>query len=82
MANRTFRVRALWDTEAKLFYSDSDIVGLHVEAPTIEEFEAVVMEFAPNLIVANHMSSSDLATKSISELMPAIVLELPLAKAG
>ena len=33
-----FFVKAVWDEEAKVFYSDSDIVGLHIEAETIEGF--------------------------------------------
>lgn len=82
MTNRTFRVRALWDEEANVFYSESDIVGLHVEAPTFEEFEAVLMEVAPDLIVANHMTSADFASTPLRDLMPAIVLEMPLARAS
>lgn len=49
MAERTFNVTARWDDEAGVFYSDSDIVGLHIEARTIEEFEAVMMDVAPSL---------------------------------
>jgi hypothetical protein len=82
MTNRTFRVRVLWDEEANVFYSESDIVGLHVEAPTFEEFEAVLMEVAPDLIVANHMTSADFASTPLRDLMPAIVLEMPLARAS
>ena len=37
MIKRMFSVTAHWDDEAKVFYSDSDIVGLHIEAETIEE---------------------------------------------
>ena len=29
---RTFRVKAVWDVAAKVFYSQSDIEGLHIEA--------------------------------------------------
>lgn len=49
MAKRMFNVTAHWDDEAGVFYSDSDIVGLHIEARTIEEFEAVMMDVAPSL---------------------------------
>lgn len=35
MAKRMFNVTAHWDDEAKVLYSDSDIVGLHIEATTI-----------------------------------------------
>ena len=33
---KTFYVRALWDEEAKRFYSESDIHGLHIETDTVE----------------------------------------------
>lgn len=51
---RTFYVRAVWDEEARVFYSESDISGLHIEAQTIEEFEAVMNEYAPELVRFNH----------------------------
>lgn len=51
---RTFYVRAVWDEEAQVFYSESDISGLHIEAATLDEFEAVMSEFAEELIAANH----------------------------
>ena len=31
-----------------------NIAGLHLEAPTLEEFQEVVLDVAPELIVANH----------------------------
>jgi len=46
------------------------------------ELEAVVMDVAPELIVANHMSASDLANRPLRDLVPAIVFEKPLAKAS
>ena len=82
MTNRTFRVRAVWDAEAKVFVTDSDIVGLHVEAPTFDEFEAMVMNVAPDLIIANHIPAHDLATVPLRDLVPAIVFEKPLARAS
>ena len=54
MARRSFSVRALWDEEAKVFYSQSDIIGLHIETRTIDEFEAVLADVAYCLIAANH----------------------------
>jgi len=53
MQNRTFYVKPCWDKEARVFYTESDIEGLHVEAATLEEFRAVVMDAAAELIVAN-----------------------------
>lgn len=82
MSQRTFHVRAVWDPEHRIYYTESDIIGLHVEAPTLEEFEAVVMDVAPELIVANHLTATDLATKSLGELLPAILFEKPLAPAA
>lgn len=52
MARRSFTVDAKWDDEAKVYYSESDIIGLHIEAETLEEFEQVMMQEAPDLIVA------------------------------
>jgi hypothetical protein len=47
-------VRAVWDEDAGVFYSESDISGLHIEAETIEAFQDVLFELAPELIIANH----------------------------
>jgi hypothetical protein len=54
---RSFFVRAIWDDEAKVFYSESDIDGLHIEAPTMDVFEEVVLDVAADVIAANHRSS-------------------------
>ena len=51
---RTFNVKAVWDDEAQVFYSHSDIGGLHIEAASLDEFEAIIIEEAPDLIIANH----------------------------
>ncbi|PWW02224.1 uncharacterized protein DUF1902 [Hoeflea marina] len=74
---RTFSVKALWDAEAKVFVSESDIEGLHIEAETIEAFEAVMHDAAIDLIVANHVSEEDLASRPLRDLIPAILWERP-----
>lgn len=61
MAKRMYNVTALWDDEAKVFYSDSDIIGLHIEAATIEAFEEVMMDVAPGLVMSNHVSKAHTA---------------------
>ena len=43
MDKRTFVVSSIWDAEAKVYYSESEIVGLHIEAATLDEFEAVAV---------------------------------------
>lgn len=60
MAKRMFNVTAHWDDEAQVFYSDSDIIGLHIEAATIDAFEAVMIDMVPELVVANHLIREEL----------------------
>lgn len=82
MIKRLFSVTAHWDEIAKVFYSESDIIGLHVEAATIEEFEAVMMDVAPGLVVANHVSKIDLATLAPEDVIPAILWQRPTVEAA
>jgi len=77
MSKRTFFVRAIWDEDAGVFYSESDIEGLHIEAATLDEFEKVITEEAVDLIIANHISKPDLAEKPLRELIPAILWQRP-----
>jgi hypothetical protein len=53
---RTYFVRAVWDKEAGVFVSESDIIGLHIEAETVDEFEATMRDVATDLLIANHES--------------------------
>jgi hypothetical protein len=77
MEKRTFFVRAIWDEEDEVFYSESDILGLHIEADTIDEFRTVLAEVGPELIVANHMRTPDLVRTPLKDLLPTIVWEIP-----
>lgn len=74
---RSFTVKAVWDNEAGVFYSESDIEGLHIEAVTLDEFEEIMMDAAPDLIVANHISAPDIAECPLKDLIPAILWERP-----
>ena len=67
-----FFVKAVWDEETKVFHSDSDIVGLHIEAETLEEFREIMVDIAPELVLANHVTNDDLLTKPLRELVPVI----------
>ena len=49
----TFKVTAVWDADAKVFTSSSDIPGLVVEADTFEEFVSLVEVLAPEMLAAN-----------------------------
>jgi adenylate kinase len=76
VSKRTFYyVKAIWDEEAKVFYSESDIVGLHIEAADMEGFQAAMQECAVDLIIANHIKPAELARKSLVDLIPSIFLE-------
>ena len=57
---RKFYIRAIWDSNLKRYYSESDIVGLHLETDTLEEFEDLIDEFSVDLIVSNHLSTADM----------------------
>ena len=70
--SRTFFVKAVWDDEAKIYYSESDIIGLHLESKTLEKFEELVMELARELIIENHISNEDLHRRSVFDMIPAI----------
>lgn len=50
-----FTMRAVWDAENRIFVSESNIKGLHIEAETIEEFEEVMNGIAGDLLASNHL---------------------------
>jgi hypothetical protein len=72
-------VRAVWDDEAKTYYTESGIHGLFIETPSLEEFEELAFDLGPELIVANHMSAEESASRPVLELITTIVFQKPLA---
>jgi EAL domain-containing protein (putative c-di-GMP-specific phosphodiesterase class I) len=80
MTKRHFEVRAVWDDEARVYFSESDIIGLHIEAETLDEFERLVNEEAAELIVANHYSAEDMASRPLRDLIPALIWKAPLSR--
>lgn len=74
---RSFQVQAVWDADAAVFYAKSDIEGLHIEAESVEEFKDILLDVAPDLIMANHRDVSDLQNRSIADLIPTILCEPP-----
>ena len=72
---KSFYIKAIWDEEANVFYSESDIVGLHIEAETIEEFRKAMEDNALDLVFANHIKPQDLARKTLADLIPTIFWE-------
>ena len=75
MTKLTFTVKAVWDEDLKIFFSESDIIGLHIEAKTLEEFKRAMHENVHELIVANHIKPRDFVEKRISDLIPTIFWE-------
>ena len=79
---RKYLVTAIWDEEARVFYSRSDIHGLHIEAETLDEFESLIVDLAPDLIIENHLSSEQVNTTPLRDLIPSIVLREPASIEG
>ena len=79
---RSFTVEAVWDNEAGVYYSKSDIIGLAIETASLDEFEEVLNEFAAELIISNHMTLEELASHSLKDLMPLIIWQRPVAVAA
>lgn len=77
MAAKMYTVKAVWDEEAHVFYSESDIIGLHVEAETLDEFQEIMHEVVGELIVANHITAAELNQKTFGELIPSVKWEVP-----
>ena len=50
---KSYHVKAIWDEEAGVFYAETDIPGLNVEAVTLKEFIEIVEELAPQMLNAN-----------------------------
>ncbi|MEQ7156079.1 DUF1902 domain-containing protein [Brevundimonas aurifodinae] len=48
-----YTVTAVWDAEAGVYWSQSNIVGLNVEAETLGEFVDLVETLAPSLMRDN-----------------------------
>jgi hypothetical protein len=50
----SYYVKAIWDPEASVWISETDIPGLVIEADTLGEFESLMVELAPQMLKANH----------------------------
>lgn len=53
----SYYVKALWDPEASVWTSESDIPGLVIEANTLTEFESLIWELAPEMLAENEKIS-------------------------
>ena len=55
----SYYVKALWDPEAAVWTSESDIPGLVIEANTLTEFEVLIWELAPEMLATNENISGE-----------------------
>jgi hypothetical protein len=51
--HQSYYVKASWDPEASVWISETDIPGLVIEADTLAEFEAAMVELTPEMLAAN-----------------------------
>ncbi|MEO7027361.1 MAG: DUF1902 domain-containing protein [Caulobacteraceae bacterium] len=51
--NAAYYLWAIWDEEAAVWISESDIPGLVIETETLGEFEALVGHLAPEMLAIN-----------------------------
>lgn len=70
---RTFTVKAVWDDKAQVLYAQSDVEGLHIEVASLDEFEEIMLDAAPELIMANHRTASEICEHPLKDLVPAIL---------
>ena len=50
---QSFYVKAIWDAEAGVWCSESNIPGLVLQADTLEEFQDLIQHFGPDLLAEN-----------------------------
>ncbi len=77
LMKRAFFVRALWDEEAKVWYSETDIDGLFINAKNLNEFEDVINEFAGDLVLENHWRHDQVPQELIKTTVPIILWQRP-----
>ena len=49
----TFYVKAKWDEEAEVYYSETNVPGLNIEANTLKAFLELAEDLAPQMLEAN-----------------------------
>lgn len=73
-----FYVTAIWDDEAEVYTSESNIRGLHIVTKTLQEFEEVMEDAAFDLIMSNHIASKNLDNRPVREVFPKLTFRVPV----
>lgn len=71
----SYYVRAVWDADAGVYYSETNIPGLNIEAETLHEFIEIAEELAPQMLEANVEGFSS----DVERARPTAALELAVA---
>jgi len=71
-----FKISPVWDDDAEVYISKTDIIGLNIQADTLDEFNALVEEFAAEFIQANHCVPSTIPSTQI------VFVDVPGVKAA
>ena len=60
--NQSFYIKAVYDAEAKVYYTESDIFGLHTEADSLEfeDYWVKAIDCAVFLLKENHQVTEDI----------------------
>ncbi len=51
--SQAYFVKAVFEPEARVWISETDIPGLVIESDTLAEFEALMMRLAPEMLAEN-----------------------------
>lgn len=73
----TFFDRAVWDDEVNVWYSETDIEGLIINAKDLNEFEEVMNEFAGDRVLENHWRRGQVPEEMINKTVPIILSQGP-----
>jgi hypothetical protein len=78
MSDKEYLIHAIWDAEAGVFYAESDVPGLNVEAATLPEFLEILQDVVPELLAAN-AGTKDATSGQPDGRLPRVRLETELA---
>ena len=70
-----YYVRAVWDEDAGVYFSETNVPGLNIEAESLHEFIELAEALAPQMLEANVEGFS----RDVARPRPTAALELAVA---